>query len=440
MRSTFRSLAIFNYRLWFFGALVSNVGTWMQRTAQDWIVLTQLTNHDAAAVGITMALQFGPQLLLSPLTGLVCDVFDRRRILIVTQSTMAVLGLGLGILTMAGVLELWMVMAFALTLGVASAFDAPARQTLVGALVPPELLSNAVGLNATSFNTARLIGPAVSGVLVVIVGAGWVFLINTVTFAATIVAIALMHRDELEVHARAPREPGRMAAGFAYIRGRRDILLVFGMVLLIGTFGMNFPIFLSTMAVEFDAGAGGFGALTSAMAVGSLLGAILSARRERPRVAVIAVACAIFAVTIGVAAWAPNVWIFGAILTVTGIASISMLNSANAYVQTTTPPMVRGRVMSLYMAIFVGGTLIGAPVVGWVANVAGPRWAMEVGSASALVAAIIAVVYFIRIRHIRLRWEPTRRWPIRVDHRDFAHARELATAEIAVVETEELKS
>ncbi|CAN5336059.1 MFS transporter [soil metagenome] len=440
MKGTFRSLAIFNYRLWFFGALVSNVGTWMQRTAQDWIVLTQLTDHDAAAVGVTMALQFGPQLLLSPLTGLVCDVFDRRRILIVTQSTMAALGLGLGILTVAGLVELWMVLVFALALGIASAFDAPARQTFVGSLVPPKLLSNAVGLNATSFNSARLIGPAVAGVLILVIGAGWVFLINTLTFAATILAIAGMRRDELEVQARAPRVPGRMMAGFAYLRGRSDLMLLFSMVALIGTFGMNFPIFLSTMAVEFAAGAGGFGALTSVMAIGSLFGALLSARRERPRIAVIALACAAFAITIGLAAWAPNVWIFGAILTVTGIASISMLNSANAYVQTTTPPTVRGRVMSLYMAIFVGGTLVGAPLVGWVANVAGPRWAMEVGAASGLVAAVIAVIYFVRTRHLHLRWEGTWHWPIRVSYDDPDRERELATAEIAVVETEELKS
>ncbi|MBN9605113.1 MAG: MFS transporter [Actinomycetales bacterium] len=436
MRAIFRSLAIVNYRLWFLGATVSNIGTWMQRTAQDWIVLTRLTDNDAAAVGVTMALQFGPALVLTPLTGLVSDVFDRRRILLVTQSALAALGLGLGILTVTGVVELWMVMAFALALGIVSAFDAPARQTFVGSLVPPALLSNAVGLNATSFNTARLIGPAVAGLLTELVGAGWVFLLNTLTFAATIGVLLAMHRDELVVQERAPRQPGRMVAGFAYVRRRPDILLVFGMVALLGTLGMNFPIFVSTMAVQFGTGAGGFGLLTSVMAVGSLVGALLSARRERPRLTVIAIAAAVFGVALGVAAWAPNVWIFGALLAIVGVASISMLNSSNAYVQTSTPPSVRGRVMSLYMAIFVGGTLVGAPLVGWVANTAGPRWSIVLGAASALAAAMLALVYWLRIRAVRLHWDRARRWPLRVSYGDPRRARELATAEIAVIETE----
>jgi MFS family permease len=257
-----------------------------------------------------------------------------------------------------------------------------------------------------------------------------------VTFAATIGVLLGMHRDQLVAQERPEREKGRMLAGFAYVRRRRDILLVFGMVALLGTFGMNFPIFVSTMAVEFDAGAGGFGLLTSVMAVGSLVGALLSARRERPRLVVIAGASAVFALSVGVAAWAPNPWVFGALLAVTGAASISMLNSANAYVQTSTPPSVRGRVMSIYMAIFVGGTLLGAPLVGWVANAVGPRWAIEVGAASALLAALIAVVYYVRTRGVSLHWDRARRWPIRLDTADPASARRLATAEIAVSETE----
>lgn len=432
----FRSLGLLNFRLWFFGAMVSNIGTWMQRTAQDWIVLTQLTDNDATAVGVTMALQFGPQLVLSPLTGLVSDMFDRRRILLVTQFVMAALAVGLGVLTVTGVVELWMVMGFALLLGIATAFDAPARQTFVGTLVPPPLLSNAVGLNATSFNTARLIGPAVAGLLTELVGAGWVFLLNTLTFAATIGVLLAMQRGQLAVQERAVRQKGRMAAGFAYVRHRSDITLVFAMVALLGAFGMNYPIFLSTMSVEFGTGAGGFGVLTSVMATGSLVGALLSARRERPRLVVIATASSIFGLSLGLAAWSPNAWVFGALLAVTGVASISMLNSANAYVQTATPPSVRGRVMSLYMAIVFGGTLVGAPIVGWVADTFGPRWAIELGAASAIVAAVIAAVYYVRTRSIRLRWDRARRWPIRLDSSDPARARELATAQIAVIESE----
>src|SRR6187402_929732 len=180
--SAFRSLGVYNYRLWFGAATVSNIGTWMQRIAQDWIVLTMLTHQDAAAVGVTSALQFGPQLLLTPITGLVADRFDRRKVLIVTQGAMGALALGLGLLTLTGAVQLWMVYVFAFLLGCAAAFDAPVRQTFVSSLVEPSLLSNAVGLNATSFNTARLIGPAIAGFLLAAIGAGWVLLPNAVTF------------------------------------------------------------------------------------------------------------------------------------------------------------------------------------------------------------------------------------------------------------------
>ena len=212
MSSAFRSLGVFNYRVWFLGATVSNVGTWMQRTAQDWIVLTMLTKNDAAAVGVTMALQFGPQLLLTPITGLAADRLDRRKLLMMTQAAMGVLGLALGILTVTGTVQLWMVYLFAFLLGCVTSFDAPARQIFVSSLVPPALLSNAVGLNATSFNTARLIGPAVAGLLTAAVGAGWVFLINALTFAATLAALFLFRSSELVPHTRAPRARGTASA------------------------------------------------------------------------------------------------------------------------------------------------------------------------------------------------------------------------------------
>src|SRR5690606_13898081 len=207
--------------------------------------------NDAAAVGITMALQFGAQLVLSPLTGLVSDLVDRRRLLILTQSIMGVLGLALAVLTIFGLLELWMVMLLALALGTASAFDGPARQTFVADLVPADHLSNAVALNATSFNLARFSGPAVAGLLTATIGAGWVFLINAATFAATIVGLVVLRRAQGELTDRVARAPGQIRAGFSYIRSRADLMLVFTMVALMGTFGMNFPIFISTMSVEF---------------------------------------------------------------------------------------------------------------------------------------------------------------------------------------------
>jgi MFS family permease len=439
MSSAFRSLGVFNYRVWFAGATVSNIGTWMQRTAQDWIVLTMLTHNDATAVGVTMALQFGPQLFLTPLSGLAADRFDRRKLLMITQGSMGLLGLGLGLLTVTGVVQLWMVFVFAFLLGVAAAFDAPARQTIVGALVPANLLSNAVGLNATSFNTARLIGPAVAGLLTAVVGAGWVFLINAVTFAATLAAIAALRTSELVPSRRAPRAKGQIREGFRYVRGRSDLLLIFTMVFIMGTIGVNFPIYASTMAsVAFHAGAGEFGLLSTAFAVGSVAGALLAARRERPRMRSIALGGLGFGLALLAAACMPTFWSFAAVLPLVGIASITLMNNANAYVQTTTDPMLRGRVMSLYMAIFMGGTPVGAPLIGAIANGFGPRWALVAGALGGLIPFVIAAVWWLRHhRGVRLGWEGDRRWPLVLRH---PYDPEAATESIAIDEVEAQRS
>src|SRR6186713_2652075 len=216
LRATFRSLAGYNYRLWAAGALVSNIGTWMQRVAQDWIVFTELTRHDATAVGFVMALQFGPALLLLPLTGYAADRFDRRRMMILTQSLQGALALGLGILTVTGAVELWHVYTFAFMLGCVTAFDAPARQTFVAELVSDKNLSNAVALNSTSFQIARMVGPALAGLLIAGVGTGWVFLINTATFGAVLASLWAMRTDELHRHERAARKAGGFIGGFSY--------------------------------------------------------------------------------------------------------------------------------------------------------------------------------------------------------------------------------
>ncbi|HWM35021.1 MAG TPA: MFS transporter, partial [Pseudolysinimonas sp.] len=411
----FRSFAVRNYRLWFAGAIVSNVGTWMQRIAQDWLVLTELTDDDATAVGITMALQFGPQLLLLPVTGLAADRIDRRRLLILTQIAMAVLGFGLAALTLTGVATLWMVYALALGLGVAAAFDAPARQAFVSELVPTSHLSNAVALNSASFNGARLIGPAVAGLLIAAVGVGWVFLINAVTFGAVLLSLALLHSDQFTTFDRPPRKRGQLLEGFRYVRGRPDIVLVLTMIAVLGTIGFNFPIFISAMArIEFGEGAGEFGVLSSVIAIGSVTGALLSARRERARLRTLTLASLGFGVSIGLAALAPNHLLFGAALVLVGFAGLTAMTTANGYVQTTTVPEMRGRVMALYIAIFMGGTPVGAPLVGWVADTLGPRWALGMGAASGFVAAGIAAVYWIRVRRVRLAWDGERRWPIAV--------------------------
>ena len=413
----FRSLSGFNYRIWFAGALVSNIGTWMQRTAQDWIVLTELTDNDAVAVGITMSLQLGPQLLLVPWSGLIADRFDRRKLLIATQTVMALLGLGLGLIVVFGVAELWHVYAFALALGVASAIDAPARQAFVSELVSEKNLPNAVSLNSASFNGARLFGPAAAGLLTVAVGAGWVFLINAVTFAATLLSLFLLRKSELRVAPRAPRGKGQLRAGIKYVRHRPDILVILVIIFVIGTFGMNFPIFAATMASEeFHHGAGEFGVLSSMIAIGSVTGALLAARRERPRMRVLFLSSAAFGVATLVAAFMPTYWTFGIALIFVGLTAITLMTTANSLVQTTTTPVMRGRVMALYLAVFVGGTPLGAPVIGAVANAFGPRWALGVGAASGVVAAAVGITWMIVSHDLRISRRPGLRIPFWITH------------------------
>jgi MFS family permease len=395
----FRSLQFHNYRLWAGGSLVSNIGSWMQRIAQDWLVLTVLTPHSASAVGITTALQFAPQLLLLPWTGLVADRFDQRRLLLWTQGAMAVLATALGILTVAGVVTLWEVYLFAFTFGCAAAFDAPVRQAFVGQLVDEAHLPNAVALNSTSFNSARLVGPAAAGFLIAGVGIGWAFLVNGLSFVAVLASLLLLRAHEMHPHARAARKRGGFAEGFTYVWTRPDLKAICLMLFLIGTFGMNFAIWTSAMAVKvFHTDAHGYGVLSSLMAVGTVSGALLAAGRSRPYFIHLLGGCAVFALGCLFAMIAPNYWLFGSALAVVGVALLTVLNSSNALMQLTTPPPLRGRVMAIRHAIALGGTPLGAPVAGWVADQCGPRWSIGIGVLAGILAAIVAALYMLRHR------------------------------------------
>ncbi|SDL37925.1 Predicted arabinose efflux permease, MFS family [Modicisalibacter muralis] len=402
----FRSLRIYNYRVWAAGALVSNIGTWMQRVAQDWLVLTVLTDHNASAVGITMALQFGPQLLLLPLTGYAADHCDRRRLIMLTQALLGLLALGLGLVTVTGVVTLWQVYAFALGLGCVTAFDAPARQTFVNDLVGERHLSNAVALNSTSFNSARMVGPAVAGLLIAAIGTGWVFLINAVSFATVLGSLCLLRVQELHTTLRPARKAGGLTEGFRYVWRRRDLKAILLMLFLIGTFGFNFPIYISTMSVSvFHGDAGQYGLLTSCLAVGSVIGALMAAKRDRPHMRLLCLSTLCFGTFCGLAALAPNeVW-FAVALMLTGLSALTFNTAATALMQLSTEPTMRGRIMALRIAITMGGTPIGAPIVGWLADYAGPRWAMAVAAASGIGAAAVAARLMIRQRRARSRDE-----------------------------------
>lgn len=438
----FRSLGVRNYRIWFFGALVSNIGAWMQATAQNWVVLTELSDNDAIAVGITMALQFGPQLLLVPVSGAVADRFDRRRVLAVTQSLLMLLALGLGVLLVLGIAELGHLYAFALALGVVNAFDTPARQAFVSDLVGPDQLSNAVGLNSASFNSARLVGPAVAGVLIAVVGSGWVFVINAGSFIAMLIALACMRmpRRRFTPTEASAREPQlrQLVAGFQYVARRHDLLVIFIIVFIIGAFGMNFPVYSSTMAVEFDRGAGEYGLLSSILAIGSLTGALLVARRPEARFRAVVLAAGGFGAASLASALMPTFWTFALTLVALGYCTSTMLSTANGFVQTTTDPRLRGRVLSLYFAILMGGMPIGAPIVGAVADAFGPRWALGLAAFAGCAAFAVGVGWLLIGRNLRLHFGPGRR--IRVTHAgrpgvddDPGHQVETLTAPIEVL-------
>jgi MFS family permease len=403
MNGMFHSLRSYNYRLWAGGALVSNVGTWMQRIGQDWLVLTVLTQHNATAVGMVMALQFGPPLLLLPLTGLAADHLDRRKLLLFTQGAAGLLALGLAVVTLTGVVQLWHVYGFALLLGCVTAFDAPARQAFVSDLVSDDNLANAVALDSTSFNAARMLGPAVAGLLIAAVGEGWLFLINAISYAAVMVSLRFLRVHELLTETRPPRTRGSLLAGFSYVWQRPDLIAVLVMLFLLGTFGFNFAIFISTMSVTvFHGDAGQYGLLTSAMAMGTMCGALLSARRSLPGMVLMAASSAAFGVSVAIAAMMPSAFLFAVVLFFVGLAALTFMTASNSMMQLTTERAMRGRVLALRIAVVMGGTPIGAPMVGWVVDHFGARWALGVGALAGLAAAAVAVAYLARHRHLRL--------------------------------------
>ena len=404
MSAMFRALENRNYRIWASGALVSNVGTWMQRIAQDWLVLTVLTNHSGAAVGITTGLQFLPMLVLGPYGGVLADRYRKRVILLWTQLAMGVTGLVLGLLVVTGSAQLWHAYLAALCLGIASAVDAPARQSFVSELVGQDNIANAVALNSASFNTARLTGPAVAGVLIAWVGTGPVFLLNAASYAAVVISLFLIRSTELVPVTRAARGKHQVAEGVNYVRRRPDLMLIMVLVGILGAFGMNFPFTNALMAtVEFGVGPGEFGLLGSIMAVGTLAGALLAARRTGPRLRFLlggALGLGLFTL-LGSAT--PSFWLYAAVLIPVGLASITFLNSCNTSIQLSVEPQFRGRVLALYLGVLQGGTAVGAPLMGWIAGEFGARCAVAFGGTIVLLAGLAAVTVVSRRSRLTFR-------------------------------------
>lgn len=405
MNQTFRSLRHRDYRLWAGGAVISNTGTWMQRVAQDWLVIQVLTNGSGTAGGITTGLQFGPILLLAPVAGTIADRFPQRRTLMITQTAMMVLGLVMAVLVMTGTAQLWHVYVLATLLGCASAIDGPVRQTFVSQLVPREDLANAIGLNSASFNSARLIGPALAGLLIAWIGTGPVFLLNALSFLAPLLMLHLMRPAEPVVREKPAKGTGGMREGLAYVRARPDLMAVFALVGVIGTFGLNFQLTSALMvSVRFGEDSAAFGVAGTVLAVGSLSGALVAARRERPRYRLVVGAAFAFGVLASVAALMPSYPLYLLVLPFMGLASLTLLTSANATVQMSTEPRMRGRVMAIYMSLVQGGTVVGGPVVGWVGTAFGASWSILVGSIPSMLIAVAVGVYLLRRARVRVRY------------------------------------
>ncbi|UCM88692.1 MFS transporter [Streptomyces marincola] len=400
--STFSSFRIRNYRLHFFGSSVSNIGTWMQRIAQDWLV-HELTGS-AAAVGVTLALQFLPMLLFGLWGGVLADRFDKRKLMLGTQVLLGLTGLVLAALTLSGQVHVYHVYALAFVVGLATVVDNPARQVFVSEMVGPHLLRNAVSLNSANFQSARLIGPAVAGVVIMGVGSGWAFLFNGLSFIAPIVALLMMRTSELTPTERAPRGKGQLREGLRYVGGRPELLWPIVLLGFAGTFGYNFAIWLVAFTDHvFHADAGTYGLLNSLMAAGSVAGALLAARRGSRRMRFTVAAGLLFGVVLMVAAFAPTFLVFALLMPAIGLVSMTFQVTANAGIQLHSDPAMRGRVISLMMMVFVGGTPFGGPLMGWLTDTFGARIGLFTGGALCAGAAVGVALVLARIGGLRLR-------------------------------------
>jgi MFS family permease len=406
MTPMFRSLAIRNYRLFASGQLVSLTGTWMQNVAQDWLVL-DLTNRSGTALGITTALQFLPMLLFGLWGGLVADRSNKRKVMIVTQSAQGILAFSLGVLVITDLVQVWMVFAFAFALGMTTVFDLPARQAFVVEMVGPADVTNAVGLNSATFNSARIVGPAIAGLMIAHGGTPPVFFLNAASYLAVIYGLTRIRESELFPGRRVARAKGQLRAGLRYVAARRDLLLPIVLIGFIGMLGLNFQITLALMARnEFGKGAETYGTLSALLAAGSLAGALLTARRARPTQRVLlgsAIAFGLLETSLGLA---PNIVVFCILLVPTGLAVISFTSTALSTVQLGAGEAMRGRVLALYALVFVGGTPVGAPLIGWLGEHVGPRSTLVVGGLASLVVSVLAGYLLLRstgrtLRHPR---------------------------------------
>ena len=387
---TFRSLHIRNYRLFFFGQLVSVTGTWMQTVAQSWLVLN-LTGS-GVDLGVTVALQFLPMLLFGMWGGLLADRSDKRRLLIATQVAGGLLALVLWGLVVTSTVELWMVYVLAFLLGVVTMIDMPTRQSFVIEMVGPDEVPNAVGLNSAMFNTGRILGPAAAGVTIASLGIAPAFLANGLSYLAVIAALAAMRPEELFRREPAERRRGEVRAGLRYVWGDPTLRSTLLLVAVLGMFGFNFVVVLPLLArFTFSGGAGLYSVFTALMSLGSLMGALVAASRSRPTRRLLLGAGAAFGAVMLATAVAPTAAVTGVLLVGVGMAVMLFLATANTTLQLNSDPAMRGRVMAIYGLLFLGSTPVGGPLLGWISEEWGPRVGLGLGGALSLAAALAAI-------------------------------------------------
>ncbi|MGO9882287.1 MAG: MFS transporter [Solirubrobacteraceae bacterium] len=396
---TFAALSVPNYRLYYGGQSISLIGTWMQMTAQAWLVLS--ITHSSTALGVVIALQTLPVLLLGPYGGVIADRVNKRRLMIALQSAMGVQALVLGILTVTGAVQVWEIGVLAALLGLNNAFENPSRQSFMLELVGSDHLRNAVTLNSVLVNVARMIGPAVAGILIATVGEGVCFLANAASFVAVVVSLTIMNKAALSPTTPTPRAPRQLREGLRYIRSTPQLAVPLVMMAVAGCLTYEFQVSLPVMASRgLDVGATGFGFMTAAMGVGAVVGGLLVAARGKTGLRPLVLAASGFAVALTVATIAPSLPVELVALAFAGSASISFMSTGNSTLQLNSEPEMRGRVMSLWFVAFQGSTPIGGPIVGWIMAVIGPRAGLGLG---AVTIALVALGGLMAMRRLPLR-------------------------------------
>ncbi|HWG64558.1 MAG TPA: MFS transporter [Streptosporangiaceae bacterium] len=399
--STFQSLRKRNYRLFASGQVISNSGTWMQRVAQDWLVL-QLTHGSGTALGIATGLQFLPMLLFGLWGGAIADRYNKRHILMITQTVMGLLALVLGLLAVTGVVRIWEVYALAFGLGLATVVDNPTRQSFVTEMVGPAHMPNAIALNSAIFNLARIAGPAIAGLVIGVAGTPVAFFINAASYGAVLTGLKLMRPSELNPVPPVQRAKGQLVGTLRYVWSRPALLMPMVLVFFVSTFGMNFQVTNALMSRQvFHTGATAFGVASAVFAAGALAGALLAARRSRPGPRLLVTAAFLFGILEVLGGLMPSFWAFLLLLIPTGLVLLTLNTAANSTTQLGTAPDMRGRVMGLYMLVFLGGTPIGSPLIGWVAEVFGPRMSVVVGGGISAAAAAVIGLLLARSRGVR---------------------------------------